>query len=301
MVRKHAGIIQAGINKGKLKKGYRYSSKKTLKNLPIILKIHKTIKNNKYNKIHIGGVRDYSYCPITNNKSDIDKINIFLKENPQKIPKIIHQIWIGPKPIPWKWINSFKIDFLSKYPDWKHYLWTDSNINTLDLINNAAYLDCKSYNGKSDILRYELLHQYGGIYIDADSEWLGKDLNNLINETENGFFIGNEFNNKNGFASGVVGSSINNPITSHLVHTMNKIYFRCNKIPAYKSIGPYFVDQALKEFNITVFPSYYFYPIYWHDNKSFNMSIEKQKKKYPNSYMTQYGLTTNQINTESFQ
>ncbi len=37
-IRKHKGIIQTGGNKGKLKKGYRYSGKRTKKGLPIIIK-----------------------------------------------------------------------------------------------------------------------------------------------------------------------------------------------------------------------------------------------------------------------
>ena len=40
-VRKHAGIVQSGGNKGKLKKGYRYSGKKTSTGLPIIVKCKK--------------------------------------------------------------------------------------------------------------------------------------------------------------------------------------------------------------------------------------------------------------------
>ena len=36
-IRKHKGIIQIGNNKGKLKKGYRYTCKKTKTGLPIII------------------------------------------------------------------------------------------------------------------------------------------------------------------------------------------------------------------------------------------------------------------------
>ena len=38
MVRKHKGIQQIGGNKGKLKKGYRYSGKKLKSGLPQIIK-----------------------------------------------------------------------------------------------------------------------------------------------------------------------------------------------------------------------------------------------------------------------
>jgi len=45
MPRKHQAIIQSGGNKGKLKKGYRYSGKKLKNGLPQIVKIKKTKKN----------------------------------------------------------------------------------------------------------------------------------------------------------------------------------------------------------------------------------------------------------------
>ena len=46
-IRKHKGIIQIGGNKGRLKKGYRYSGKKLKSGLPQIIKvIKKTIPKN---------------------------------------------------------------------------------------------------------------------------------------------------------------------------------------------------------------------------------------------------------------
>ena len=48
MVRKHKGIHQIGGKKGKLKKGYKYTGKKTKSGLPIIQKINNLI----YKKIN---------------------------------------------------------------------------------------------------------------------------------------------------------------------------------------------------------------------------------------------------------
>ena len=270
------------------------------------LKQNKLTNINKCNNLLTSKTgRNYSKCCIVNNKTKINKINNYFKKNHQKIPKIMHQIWIGPKKVPYKWINTFRKDFRKKFPGWKHYLWTDKNVKKLKLKNQKAYDKEKTYNGKSDILRYELLYKYGGIYIDADSSWLGKlDLGNLIKETNNsGFFIAREcggkydgFECKEGLASGVVGSSKKNLITKHLIDTMYKKYFKCYKNgEAYQTIGPYFVDQALSGFNITIFPHYYFYPIYWLTKDANNKSIKEIAKKYPKSYMTQHGYTTNNL------
>ena len=268
--------------------------------------LNKIIKNNiKHIEIHSNWRpkiwpqtnRNYCRCSINdpNKQEIIDHINIYLNSNKQTIPKIIHQIWIGNNPPPYEWINSFKIDLTRKYPDWKYYLWTESNIPKLTYINRDIYYQEKSYNGKSDILRYYLLYKYGGIYIDADSKWFGKDLGELINKTnETGIFIAkeNEKKFKTGLASGVIGSSKKNPIMLYALYTMNKLFPICKKVPAYKSIGPFFCDQVFLDFNVTIFPSHYFYPVWWvglKGDQNFN------KKDYPNSYMCQYGYTTNSL------
>ena len=80
------------------------------------------------------------------------------------IPKIIHQIWIGNnnKP-PIKLMNSWK----QKHPDFEYIFWTEDEI-----IKRKLILQCqKKYDiineivGKVDILRLEILYNYGGIYI----------------------------------------------------------------------------------------------------------------------------------------
>jgi inositol phosphorylceramide mannosyltransferase catalytic subunit len=248
--------------------------------------------------------RDYKHFYVNNDSKTISNINSFLKGNPQKIPKIIHQVWIGPKEVPWKWINSFKEDFMKKHPEWKYYLWTDKEVAKLNLVNKTHYDNEKGYNGKADILRYELLYKFGGIYIDADSYWLGLDLGDLIKQTNyTGFFAAIENKEKCNkcLANGVMGSSVNNPIAKYLVDIMNKQYNTHIRdyavVGPWLTVGPYYIDQILYKFNITVFPDYYFYPIYWASkNKSSQIiPIEEQKKLYPNSYMTQYGYSTNNL------
>ena len=39
-----------------------------------------------------------------------------------KIPKIIHQIWIGPKPIPDQY-KEFSQKMIEMHPDWEYHLW----------------------------------------------------------------------------------------------------------------------------------------------------------------------------------
>jgi len=87
-----------------------------------------------------------------------------------KIPKIIHQIWLG-SPLP----DRFKVyqqSWITHHPDWEYKLWTDANVKDLILDNQDLYEASTNYGEKSDILRYELLYRYGGVYVDIDYECL---------------------------------------------------------------------------------------------------------------------------------
>lgn len=238
--------------------------------------------------------RNYCDCFIQdeNKQNIINYIKNLYKKHPQKIPKIIHQVWIGPKKRPDMWLNTFR-KFVKNNPEWTYMLWDDNSINNFEMINKNAYINENSYNGKSDILRYELLYRYGGIYIDADSILINnKNLIDLINNTNNlGFFSAKEEKHRNVLATGVVGSSKNNLICLYIINALKEISINC-KVPAYKSVGPYMLDQILTGFPVTIFPYYYFYPEYWHKNY-LEDNTNQFEKKYPKSYMFQYGYTTN--------
>lgn len=83
-----------------------------------------------------------------------------------KIPKIIHQIWLGsPFPERYKrWQKTWK----DKHPDWQYKLWTDSDVAAFKLTNQELFDQATNYGEKSDIFRYEILYRYGGLYIDID-------------------------------------------------------------------------------------------------------------------------------------
>uniref|UniRef100_K3WJQ7 Alpha 1,4-glycosyltransferase domain-containing protein n=1 Tax=Globisporangium ultimum (strain ATCC 200006 / CBS 805.95 / DAOM BR144) TaxID=431595 RepID=K3WJQ7_GLOUD len=68
-----------------------------------------------------------------------------------EIPHVIHQIWLGPHPIP--------VDCLAWMQTWKrlHPAW-----------EYKAFDTATNFGEKSDILRYEILEKYGGVYADVD-------------------------------------------------------------------------------------------------------------------------------------
>jgi hypothetical protein len=83
------------------------------------------------------------------------------------IPRIIHQIWIGPKPAPTVMLDTWR----AKHPDCEYILWTEAEIVRRGMTFRCVpQIDLiAEINGKADILRWEILYKYGGIAIDADS------------------------------------------------------------------------------------------------------------------------------------
>ena len=108
------------------------------------------------------------YYEELNNKISIKK----------KIPKKIHQIWIGPQKIPKRYLNWGK-SWLINNPEWEYKLWTNIEINQMSMRNRNLYDSTNNIGFKSDIARYEILYKYGGIYIDTDFECIREIPNNL--------------------------------------------------------------------------------------------------------------------------
>lgn len=105
-----------------------------------------------------------------------------------KIPKIIHQIWLGPKRPPGFFLK-FRESWQKMHPDWEYRLWTDADLATYDFELRDLFDLSDNYGEKSDILRCEVLLKHGGVYVDADFECL-KPIDELTSKYD--FFAGIE-------------------------------------------------------------------------------------------------------------
>jgi len=105
-----------------------------------------------------------------------------------KIPKIIHQIWLGPKRPP-RYFYTFRQTWESMHPDWEYKLWTDADAQNFDFELKDLYNKSSNWGEKSDILRCEILLAFGGLYTDVDFECL-QNFDELVNKYD--FFTGLE-------------------------------------------------------------------------------------------------------------
>ena len=85
------------------------------------------------------------------------------------IPKIIHQLWIGNKPAPTKFMDTWRDAHESL--GFKYMFWNEKNISqNIDLAPVLQKLNSiEEINGKADVIRWLILQKFGGIFIDADS------------------------------------------------------------------------------------------------------------------------------------
>ena len=86
------------------------------------------------------------------------------------IPHVFHQIWLGPSPFPSEF-EEFGRSWLRANQGWELRVWTEENLPG-DLRRVEIYELLRQPAERSDLLRLELLHRHGGIYVDADFECL---------------------------------------------------------------------------------------------------------------------------------
>lgn len=87
------------------------------------------------------------------------------------IPRILHHIWIGPRPVPLAWIEAWR----AMHSGWEQRLWDQAAIDALPLRNRAVFDDYarrSNWPGAADVARVEILLRSGGVYVDVDSECL---------------------------------------------------------------------------------------------------------------------------------
>ena len=84
------------------------------------------------------------------------------------IPHVFHQIWLGPDPLPREYA-AYQGTWQRRHPGWELRLWTEENLPD-DLERKEIYELLRRPAERSDMLRLELLHRHGGVYVDADFE-----------------------------------------------------------------------------------------------------------------------------------
>jgi hypothetical protein len=257
------------------------------------------------------------YRDFVLNYKFVDKINLELVEPPAfahylnniigkskvklKIPHTIHQIWIGPHLAPLHWMETWSKDFLAEFTGWEYRLWTEKDYEEVGIVEDDLFLNL-SYAGRSDLFRYRILYRFGGVYIDADSVYLGNgSLNEIVDQAspygiimcEEPYFDGHP----DYIAIGVIASTPGNIILDYFYHRAlsltRKAINEGIKFEAWQKTGPVMATEVLNHVKqVPILPSYIFFPEYWNNRSYWDLSLTELKQRYPHSLMFQFGYST---------
>ena len=177
------------------------------------------------------------------------------------IPKRFHHIWLGKKKLP-PYFENFKNSWKKNHPDYEFFFWDDEKCKNLNLINRELFDSVMNEGCKSDILRYEILYKYGGIYIDTDFECIKTIPEELLKQSFVACMI---FDHKPQIGNGLIMSAPKNKI---LINLIEECSYPENESTGniLKSTGPeFFTKQIYKNLelgkdDILILPSNYCYP-----------------------------------------
>jgi len=195
-------------------------------------------------------------------------------QNP-RIPKIIHQIWLGPN-LPPPYFAEFQAKIKALHPDWEYHLWNEAELEELKLENWDIVERSPNWAEKSDIIRCDLLDRFGGVYMDVDMD-VRHSLNELHEKYH--FYAGMEHphkiattNNRVWVGISIMASCPGHPImknwkrrirncwdevdlrfSSPIERVINHTYFNFTHAFMQESDQPGYIDM--------IFPATYFYPI----------------------------------------
>jgi len=199
------------------------------------------------------------------------------------IPKVFHRIWVGG-PMP-EHYRAYEKDWIRINPGWTVKTWGNEDLSWLqniDLFNNAERYAKPDAVGqfKSDVARYEILHKFGGVYVDCDVE-PRKSFEPFVNDKgfagweQQGEFVGNT----------VLGSE---PGNEFFLAMMNAILdgVKANKGKAATWMtGPRVMTRLYNDWAdkscLTVYPQKYFFPYSYMDLRT---GAEPSTKSYPEAY-----------------
>lgn len=199
------------------------------------------------------------------------------------IPKIIHQLWIGPKPPPTKFMDTWKDKHEKE--GFEYIRWTEEEMQKRGFVSKLVRKinDMDEINGKADILRWELLYEYGGFFVDADAYCI-EPVTYLVDKYK--AFVGYE--NEQARGAGWCPSGQYNDVlaqTHPLIATGTMAFPPKHALPrlaiewiknndisvertgkrAWRTVGPGLLTRLYwqqKWRDITVLPSYLFLPIH---------------------------------------
>lgn len=181
------------------------------------------------------------------------------------IPKIMHHVWLGG-PIPEEFAR-YRQTWREHFPDWEMRLWGDGDdYGWMPPDSLAGFRSAPTLSGRSDWLRYALLAEFGGMYIDTDFECF-RNFEYLFNDVD--AFAAAEAADV--ISVGIIGCTPGHPLFRYVVEHQPD-WDNAHQTPnAALRSGPGFFTAVAKQYvrnggqPLTVFGPHLFYPYGYHE------------------------------------
>ena len=194
------------------------------------------------------------------------------KEGFYRIPRIVHQIWLGSA-VPTKyhkWMQSWM-----HWNGWEYRLWTDKDVKEFGLYNQKLYDLATNYGERSDILRLEILDRFGGLYVDTDFQCVNAETFDELHRSFDlyvGFEPGSHGNihHVNKICNALMAACPAHPLIQRLIVNMEANWIKHQEESAIQKCGPNYLTYTIFDYELPrqedtfrnmYFPCSFFYPI----------------------------------------
>lgn len=194
------------------------------------------------------------------------------------IPKILHYVWLGTQPMH-PLMTEWREKWRHLHPGWKINVWRQIDECPGCLLRNdedqliecraPEYLEkCPTFAKRSDVWRYEILEQLGGIYLDVDFEPV-RNIEPLLDEIQTfaglctTYYGWNELHqdgkNKIEIGCSIMGSVPHHPWIRDLVRQIP----RQDPKDKLSLASPFLTVVTGRHPDVSLFPPSVFYPVPW--------------------------------------
>ncbi|WP_206241875.1 glycosyltransferase [Novosphingobium terrae] len=179
------------------------------------------------------------------------------------IPKVFHFIWVGDESRrPDNCIQTWR----DAHPDWTFRIWGNDELAAGNWINtmHMRAMSQRELNGVADMMRWEILHEHGGIVFDADSV-CRRPLDDSFLDCEAFACWENEIARPGLIAAGYFGCEAGNPFVGQIIADIQNEPTVVDRM-AWESVGPMRLTQSYRQHVYTplrIYPSHYFIPTHF--------------------------------------
>ncbi len=186
-----------------------------------------------------------------------------------RIPRTIHRVWLGTGQMPEEH-QRFGATFASHHPGWEMRLWTDDDLPALD-ITATERERARTHAELANLVRYELLHRFGGVYVDTDVE-CRRPFTPLLRGID--AFAALELPGR--VCNAILGATVAHPLFARAAQLARQtLGTGAHSVDAN---GPYFLSLLLEqEPAIAIFGARLFYPYLWNEP-------ERRHETFPDAY-----------------